>query len=239
MYPSFEQFRTFHSQLRCAPPSLVLAAAAVALLGASGCSAQTRYYTLSRVDAPAARVAGASAAAALIAIGPVSLPDYVDRPQIVVRTSANTVEQAAFDQWGGSLDDMVPNLLVDNLAARLPADRFVSFPQAGDVAFDYRVPVTISQFDVSSSGQAVVAAQWQVRARAGAGTVVVRQTIARDQAAGAGYADRVAALSRAVSILTDEIAAQLATLPRGQATAKAAKAGRSTVARKFAPHEGP
>lgn len=208
-------------------PSLALALSGVLALGAAaGCSATTNYYTLSRVDAPAVADAAASSGTVLIAVGPVSLPDYVNRPQIVVRTSANTVEQATFHQWGGSLVDMVPHLLVDDLSARLPADQFVSFPQAGDVPFDYRIPVTISQFDVSDTGEAVVAAHWQVRGRtgSGAGAIVVRQSIARDQASGTTYAERVAALSRALGILTNEIAVELAKLPRAEAAAKAAHA---------------
>ncbi len=199
----------------------VLAAALTAgLVALGGCgSATTRYYTLSDVDAPA--LAPAATASALIGIGPVKLPDYVDRPQIVVRTGENAVEQAAFDQWGGSLDDMVPAVLVDDLAARLPGDHFVAFPQSGDLAFDYRVPVRITRFDVTTSGDAVVDARWQVRDPSG--VVVVRETAARATVEGTDYTSRVAALSRALGTLADEIARELAPLPRGDAAKGGAK----------------
>lgn len=195
------------------PASLTLGVVLACIgAGATACSSTaTRYYTLSPVDAPAAR-GGNAAGSAVIAVGPVSLPDYIDRPQIVVRTGANTVEQATFDQWGGSLDDMVPRLLVSDLGNRLPGDHFVSFPQVGDLPFDYRVPVSISQFDVSRSGEAVLVANWQVRGKSGA--ILVRETIARVQAEGTSYAQRVAALSGAIGQLTDQIAAALAGLPR-------------------------
>lgn len=186
-----------------------------ALLGAGGCSPMTNYYTLSQVGEAAPRSERTAAAPALIGIGPVELPDYVDIPQIVVRTGSNTLDQATFDQWGGSLDDMLPRVLVDDLALRLPSDNFVTFPQAGDLAFDYRVPVTISQFDVSSAGEAVVVARWQVRGKSGSGMVILRDTVARAQASGSSYDARVAALSKAVAILADEIAKTLAQLPRG------------------------
>jgi len=212
------------TQIRFATFACVLLVPAAAVV--TGCSPATRYYTLSQVESVTPREAHAGAATALIGIGPVELPDYVDRPQIVVRTSSNTVDQATFDQWGGSLDDMVPRLLVDDLALRLPTDHFVSFPQSGDLDFDYRVPVSISQFDVSTAGEAVVVARWQVRGKAGSGSVIVRETIARAQADGTSYQQRVAALSRALAILTDEIARTLAPLPRGD--------GRTGTARKAA-----
>lgn len=197
---------------------LILALSMIAAFGTGACSTATRFYTLSRVDGETS-AAGlrASAPAAVIGVGPVSLPDYVDRPQIVVRTGPYTLAQATFDQWGGDLDDMVPRLLIEDLAARLPTDHLVPFPQVSDVPFDYRVSITISQFDVSSAGEAVVAAGWQVHGKSGTGTVLVRDSVARAQADSAAYSDRVAALSRAVAALTDEIAAALAVQPRSAA----------------------
>jgi len=198
---------------RLAPSAFVLAMAAF-VMAAAGCSPATRYYTLSQVETAVPLEARAAAASALIGIGPVSLPDYVDIPNIVVRTGANTLDQATFDQWGGSLDNMVPRVLVDNLALRMPAEHFISFPQSGDLDFDFRVPVTFSQFDVSTAGEAVLIARWQVRGKAGSGMVIVRETTARATAQGPGYQQRVAALSAALGILTDEIAKTLASLPR-------------------------
>lgn len=193
----------------------------LALLAVS-CSPVTHYYTLSPVD-PAAPAALA-AASAVVAVGPVQLPDYVDRPQIVVRTGAHTLDQAVFDQWGGDLNDMVPRLLVEDLARRLPSDHFVSFPDAGDVPYDYRVPIDISQFDVSAAGEAVVVARWQVRGRPGSGTVLVRESTARAQAAGKSYEERVDALSRALGDLAGEIAGALSAQARAASTS--AKASR-------------
>jgi uncharacterized lipoprotein YmbA len=192
--------------------SFLIAVAAATLT--AGCAATvTRYYTLSTV-APEAPAARGSESAVLIGIGPVELPDYVDIPNIVVRTGDNTLDQATFDQWGGSLDDMIPRVLVDNLHARMPSDHFVAFPQSGDLPFDFRVPVTISRFDVSTSGEAIVVARWQVRGKAGSGTLLVRETTSRFDGSGSGYGDRVAALSKALGLLTDDMAAALSAMPR-------------------------
>ena len=201
---------------RLAAPGCILAISATALLTAGGCSSATRYYTLSRVES-AVPISARAASSAWIGIGPVELPDYVDIPQIVIRTGANTLEQATFDQWGGSLDDMIPRVLVDDLALRLPADHFVSFPQAGDMAVDYRVPVSISQFDVTTTGEAVVVARWQIRGNVGPEAMARGETTARAQADGTSYPQRVAALSKAMGTVADEIAKTLASLPRGNA----------------------
>lgn len=191
---------------------------------AAACTPATRYYALSAAE-PAAPLGGGSLpAGVVVAVGPVDLPDYVDRPQIVVRTGPHTLEQAVFDQWGGDLNDMVPRLLADDLGQRLPGAHMVDFPAAGDVPYDYRVPVNISQFDVSSSGEAVVAAHWQVRGKPGSPEVLVRESVARAQVKGSTYDDRVDALSRALGLVADDIAKVIATMPRS-AAAPARKAG--------------
>lgn len=201
--------------------AFALAVPALALLALS-CAPATRYYALSPVD-PGAPLAKAAAASAVVAVGPVNLPDYVDRPQIVVRTGPHTLDQAVFDQWGGDLDDMVPRLLVEDLARRLPGDHFVGFPEAGDVPYDFRVPVDISQFDVSEAGEAVIVARWQVRGKPGSETVLVRESTSRAQATGKTYDQRVDALSRALADLSSDIAAAIAPLPRGEAVAPRTK----------------
>jgi uncharacterized protein len=183
-----------------------LLAAAGAGVGCFG-SKPTRFYMLSTV-APAGAMAS-SGDARVIALGPVSIPDYVDRPQIVLRENANQVQIASFDSWAGSLSDMVGRVLLDDLSAQLPGDHVVAFPQGGAAVFDYRVAVQLSRFDVSTAGEAVVAASWRVWDRLGTKTRLTTSATTRAESAGATYHDRVAALSQALADLATEIARSL------------------------------
>lgn len=184
----------------------------LAFLAASGCSTPpTKFYTLSAVREGAA--AGAAAGGRVVAVGPISIPDYVDRPGIVVRENENQVRVASFDQWAGSLQDMLSRVLREDLAARLPGDRIVAFPQVEDVAFTRRVAIEITRFDVSASGEAVVGARWQIHDRGGA-PAALNESEARAQAAGSTYDQRVAALSQALAQLADEVARGLTPVER-------------------------
>ena len=135
----------------------------------AGCagSPPTNLYTLSAVGAPAADTRSPQSPA-VVALGPVTLPDYIDRPQIVTRKSAYELELAAYDQWAAPLYDMLPRALVEDVALRLPSDRVVAFPQVGDASFDYRIAVDVSRFDVDATGAATLAARWQLYARSDA-----------------------------------------------------------------------
>ena len=86
--------------------------AGLMLLTLAGCetSEQARLYTLSGLPftAASASIQPASTSALAIGIGPVTLPFYLDRPQIVRRTSPNRLEIAEFDRWAEPLSNTVP-----------------------------------------------------------------------------------------------------------------------------------
>jgi uncharacterized lipoprotein YmbA len=173
----------------------------------AGCagSPPTNLYTLSPVDAPAAEIRPRSASA-VVAIGPVTLPDYIDRPQIVTRRSAYQLELAAYDQWAAPLYDMLPRVLVDDVASRLPSDRVVAFPQVGDASFDYRIAVDVGRFDVDETGEATLTARWQLYARSSPRALIVAEETLRRRIDGRGYDAYAASLSAVLADLGDRIA---------------------------------
>jgi len=193
---------------------LALSGAAVTLAAACSGSTPTRFYMLSSVADPAPIGASSAVSALVIALGPVSLPSYVDRPQIVTRESANAVQLGTFDHWAGALEDMIPRVLAEDLAARLPGDRIVSFPRAVSPTFDYRVAVDLGRFDVNSEGEAVIAASWQIYGPTDRKALTIRETTVQTQAMGKSYEQRVSALSRGLGDLSSAIAQDVAQLPR-------------------------
>jgi uncharacterized protein len=173
----------------------------------AGCagSPPTNLYTLSPVDAPATEIRPRSTSA-IVAVGPVTLPDYIDRPQIVTRRSAYQLEIAAYDQWAAPLYDMLPRVLVDDVASRLPSDRVVAFPQVGDASFDYRIAVDVGRFDVDETGEATLAARWQLYVRSSSRALIVAEETLRRRIDGRGYDAHAASLSAVLADLGDRIA---------------------------------
>jgi uncharacterized lipoprotein YmbA len=188
--------------------------AAVGLLLAlfvAGCASSppTNLYTLSAVDAPPAEGRASKSTSAVVAVGPVTLPDYIDRPQIVTRQGAYRLELAAYDQWAAPLYDMLPRVLIENLALRLPSDRVVSFPQVSEASFDYRIAVDVSRFDVDATGQATLAARWQLYARSTQRALLVADDVLQRRSEGEGYGSYAASLSGVLADLADRIAQAL------------------------------
>src|SRR5262245_33951851 len=78
----------------------VLALLGVCLLGLSGCrsSPPPRFYVLPSLTS-ADTALPAAPRDLTIGVGPVSLPPYLDRPQIVTRASRAKLELGEYDQW--------------------------------------------------------------------------------------------------------------------------------------------
>ena len=132
------------------PFSMLLVATILTLSTLAGCGSNpTKLYVLS---ANAEKTGAAGPRGIAIGIGPVSLPKYLDRPQIVTRTGSNSLTQGDFDQWGGDLNDNITRVLATNLANLLGTDRVSLFPLRDPAAVDYQIILDITQFDGGENG---------------------------------------------------------------------------------------
>ena len=75
-----------------------------------------------------------------IGVGPVIMPGYLDRVQIVTRTGTDQVEISVFNRWAEPLEDGIARILAEEIGARVPTDRIVMFPWRGVVARVTSVP---------------------------------------------------------------------------------------------------
>jgi uncharacterized lipoprotein YmbA len=197
------------------------ACALLALLMLAACAASepSRFYTLS----PQARaeVGGAPAATGRagrhVALSPVQVPRYLDRPQIIIRTDANTIELAEFDKWSEPLAEMVGRVLSEDLSHHLPGERVFLLPVRQAVPIDRLVDMQIMRFDADAGGVVTLDARFQVFGKDGRSLIAARNTLVREPAGDdADKAALVAAMSRALSGLAADIAEVLRDEPAGR-----------------------
>ena len=210
---------------------------ALFLAGCAG-SPPINLYTLSALGLPSTDTRAPQSTPAVVAVGPVTLPDYIDRPQIVTRKSAHQLELAAYDHWAAPLYDMLPRVLIENLALRLPSDRVVSFPQVSEASFDYRVAVDVSRFDVDATGESTLAARWQLYSRSTPRALLIADELSRRRTDGQGYGSYAAALSAVLADLADRIA-QALNSARATAARPLAGAGQDGDAAEQSPTPSP
>lgn len=170
----------------------------------AGCSSppKTNFYTLSAAAAPARADATVPYS---VAIGPVGVPESLDRPQMVMRTGANQVTLAEFERWAGPLRSEIALAIAENLKPLLGGASVVTYPQGMDA--DVTVSVDVQRFESVLGEAATVDVLWQVRPVKGAPKS--GRTVAREAAGGAGYDAVVAAHGRALAAVSRDIAAAI------------------------------
>jgi uncharacterized lipoprotein YmbA len=169
-----------------------------------GSSPPSRYYTLSTLPRPEA---AAGASTGTVRVAPVSLPESLERPQMVRRTGANTVEVLEFERWIEPLDVLLRNTLVADLASLLPATDVVGASAPG--VEDRTVVVNIQALEATTAGEVRLEAVWFVLAKGADAPERTRQTSVREEARSGQPAEVAAATSRAVERLSRDIAAQI------------------------------
>ncbi len=180
-----------------------------ALALAAGCaSPPSRFYTLSGTVTPAATSSNLS-----VAVGPVSIPAEVDRPEIVVSTGPNQVQVDEFHRWASPLEDNMAQVIAENLVAMLGAPRVTLFPQTSGADADYRVAIEVQSFRSVPGEAAVLDAVWTMR-RAKDGRTETRRTRVREAVQENGYEALAAAHSRALARLSLDIADAVRALER-------------------------
>ena len=185
-------------------PKSALIAALLAFPVFSGCgsSPKSTFYTLSSAAAPEPAPATAPLS---VAIGPVTVPDIVDRPQIVVRVAANQVTVNEFARWGAPLKDEIPRVIADNLTRLLNGARVSTYPQAGSTDGDYLVTIGVQRFESALGDAATVEVLWTVRPPKG-GAPRTGRSVVREPVQGKDYDALVAAHSRALARVSGDIA---------------------------------
>ena len=185
---------------------LTAVVAAVVITACGGTSPPTRFFTLASEPLPGGVT---TAGVYSVVVGPVTIPEVVDRPHLVLKSGSNRVEIADQARWAAPLESEIPRVVADHLARLLEGARTATSAQRAATSPDYRVLIDVQRFDTAPGEGATIQASWTVRPTGG--TPVSGRTLATE-AAGSGYEDLVAAHSRALATVSREIASAIRTL---------------------------
>ena len=165
---------------------------------AAGCAASppSRFYVLK-----AAKTVSAAPVRVSVAVGPVSVPAQVDRPQIVVITGANQVRPDEFNRWAAPLQNNISLVVAENLAALLGTPHVTVLGANAD----YRAAIEVQTFESALGQAAILDALWTVR-RSNDGKTEIGRTTVREALSENSYDAVAAAHSAALASVSRDIA---------------------------------
>jgi len=174
----------------------------LALFAGCATSPASKFYTLSPVQVVEQ---SSGTKPVTIAIDPVTVPELVDRSQIVTTLDANRVSIDEFARWAEPLKSQIPRVLAADLVQFIPGAIVSTYPQRVDDNA-YRISVDVQAFDSSANGTVTMAVIWSVRAPK-RGEKVSGRSVVHEAAGGPGYDALVRAHSRALASVANDIAA--------------------------------
>jgi uncharacterized protein len=176
------------------------------LILAAGCagSPSVRIYVLG--DPPnSVPATSTQSSRPIMRLLPVSVPDYLDTQDILLRSGRNEVKASPTGRWAERLSVGLTHALAAALASRLPAADIVAnrpiVPPAQQILVD------VETFEISPDGQCQLTGRWTISSgdglrvlRSGRGTFV-------EHAADPSDAAIASAMTRAIDHLADQMAA--------------------------------
>ena len=167
----------------------------------TGCGNQyPEFYTLSP-EGPSPSGGGLG-----IGVGPIVLAEYIDRDNLVIQTGPNKMEVSEFDLWSGDLDNSIARVLSINIGRRLGTGNVRSYPWQRDSEIDYQIAMDIREFVARDDGYAHIEASWRIYALPERNLAKSGTFIAKDPIATEDFEAVVAAQSRLLGKLSEEIA---------------------------------
>jgi len=198
---------------------LGLALIAALLCTACGSAPKERFYTLAPAAGAMPPIAANAQPRTSVAIGPVKVPDALDRPQMVVREGPNRVEILEQQRWAGSLRSEIGRALVAGVGERLPEAQVSAADSQAARSAAYRVAVDVERFDAALNDSVSVQALWTVRRDNGAQVASGRYSASEPTGAGA-YDAIAAAYARTLAGMSGVIADAVRAAPAPSAAGK-------------------
>lgn len=147
-------------------------------------SAPSRFYA---ITTPAVTQVRGPAKSTTVSIANVSVPQSVDRPQIVIKhANSNMVSVSEFDRWVEGLNTALPVAISENM--NLYARNINAIPKrfaAEGTNKKYVVSIDFVRFETETDGKITIAAWWTVANTRGETLVQKKTTLVADTPDGA------------------------------------------------------
>ena len=134
--------------------------------GAPGCvslkrTPEARFFVLRSLAEPPAEPP-ADASGPLVAVLPVRLPGYIDRPQLVTWTAPGELRIDEFLRWAEPLDAGITRTVAENLDALLPESHVLRSPWTATAQPRCRVWLQLDLFGPQAGGEVRLEGRWAV-----------------------------------------------------------------------------
>jgi uncharacterized lipoprotein YmbA len=175
----------------------------IILSGCIGSSPQSQFYMLKNISKESI-----SKKQLQIAVEPVKIPTYLDKPQIVsFKKDSFQLNMSETNRWAEPLNEQIQRVIIADLSTLLPKSlvRNKTFSQE---KYDYIVYVDIQQLDVTFNQDIKLSVWWSLLDKKGI-VIYKTQTILSEKLSSDSYDNLVALESHLIAQLSKKIAEEI------------------------------
>jgi uncharacterized lipoprotein YmbA len=182
----------------------------VSFLISSSCalrrSTNTNFYILSPLARPVVEKQDEKGnKCKTIAVGPLDLPEYLNRPQIVTRVNPSELRLAELDNWAEPLKGNIIRVLAENISRLICTKAVVIYPWNKSLGIDYQVDIKIIWMDGKLGDKAILVIQWAILDATDKSVLLTRNSQYTESVTGTTYSALVEAHSRLIAAFSQDI----------------------------------
>lgn len=178
-------------------------------LGTSKSTSAQFYLLESKVEVTISNKAQKGLENVSLGIGPVAIPVYLDRPQLVTRVSGNELRVDEFRQWAEPLRYTIARVIEENISALTGAKHIHAMPKRRSAVIDLQVTLDVQQFDADTTGNVTLKSVWRIIKSDGHKQLIARRSVIVQPSGSTDSAAVVDAMSTALAALSKEMAQAL------------------------------
>ena len=187
----------------------------LSLAACAGNSTPSTFYMLRSMESPQESLSMATGEKTLsVLVGPITLPGYLDRNQMVTVVGKNEMALDEFSRWAESLRDSFYRVLLEDLSLLLKTPQVYAYDRSGENDADYQVSIDVTRFDCVPEGEAVLTAFWSVRGKNGSTPKITNKSVFRATVSDTGFAGIVEAQNQTLTAFGREIASTIQSMHR-------------------------
>ncbi len=196
-------------------PWIKLSLLGMVLVSCAGNNSPSTFYMLRSMESPQESLsAEAGDKNVSVLVGPISLPGYLDRNQMVTVAGKNEMALDEFNRWAESLRDGFYRVLLEDLSLLLKTPEVYGYDRIGENSADYQVTIDVTRFDAAFEGDALLTAFWSLSRKEGGTPGVMRKSVFRSPVFGTGFSGIVEAQNQTLTAFSREISSAIQSLQR-------------------------
>ena len=95
-----------------------------------------------------------------VLVKPVKFPEYLEKPQMVIRENNYKLQLSEYHRWAEPLKDNFTRIFIENLNTRIAPGNAVVYSELDGIEPNYQLSIEVLRMDVNTNDQAVLRVKW-------------------------------------------------------------------------------